>query len=68
VCAREGAQPTTIGRAELRPDFVVESGRGALVLDAKYRRGVGREDIERLITTGSPAFSRWGVKAYRSLL
>jgi hypothetical protein len=39
-----------LGRAELRPDFVVESGRGALVLDAKCRRGVGREDIERLIT------------------
>jgi len=36
--------------AELRPDFVVESGRGALVLDAKYRRGIGREDVERLIT------------------
>jgi len=36
--------------AELRPDFVVESGGGALVLDAKYRRGIGREDIERLIT------------------
>jgi hypothetical protein len=24
-----------LGRAELRPDFVVESGGGALVLDAK---------------------------------
>jgi len=41
---------TRIVGSELRPDFVVESSRGRVVLDAKYRRELGREDVERLIT------------------
>lgn len=41
---------TKIVGSELRPDFVVESTKSRVVLDAKYKREIGREDVERLIT------------------
>jgi hypothetical protein len=49
---REAELLTTIlgERVELRPDFIIESDNGCVVLDAKYKREIERTDIERLLT------------------
>jgi hypothetical protein len=37
-------------KASLRPDYLIEYSEGGAVLDAKYRRVIELEDIERLAT------------------
>jgi len=37
-------------KASLRPDYLIEYSEGRAVLDAKYRRVIELEDIERLAT------------------
>jgi hypothetical protein len=39
-----------VPKASLRPDYLIECSEGRAVLDAKYRRVIELEDIERLAT------------------